>query len=59
MFGDGVDCVLKSEISKLIFAISEDAAAGRPSLLHNYLLDLLRLCFLKPFAMKFTTKWCK
>jgi hypothetical protein len=53
---DGVDRVLKSEIGGLIFAISEDAAAGPPSRLHNRLLDLLRLWFLAPLVMKFTAK---
>jgi hypothetical protein len=57
--GNGVDRVLKSEIGGLIFAISEDAAAGRPSRLHNYVSDLLELCFWTPFVMKFTTKWPK
>jgi hypothetical protein len=56
---DGVDGVLKSGSGGLIFAISEDAAAGRPSRLHNDVLNLLKLYFSTPFVMKPATKWCK
>jgi hypothetical protein len=48
MLDDGVDRVSKTKTGRMVFAISQDAAAGRPSRMADNVLDLLGLSFLTP-----------